>query len=173
MVEEFMPLANITVARETTRAFPACVLRHPAPTPGSFDGLARSLAQHGHTLDASSSLALTASLDSCVDGSDPYFNKSRDLATRCMQQARYFVSGAVATDEYFHYGLAAPIYTHFTSPIRRYADQVRHRLLAAIIGWEPVALSMLDPDGMGEVVDNMNIAHDGAVRGARLAGCTR
>ena len=56
MVEEFMLLANITVARETTRAFPkfACLRRHPAPTPGSFDGLARSLAQHGHTLDASS-----------------------------------------------------------------------------------------------------------------------
>ena len=162
MVEEFMLLANITVARETTRAFPkfACLRRHPAPTPGSFDGLARSLAQHGHTLDASSSLALTASLDSCVDGSDPYFNKlARILATRCMQQARYFVSGAVATDEYFHYGLAAPIYTHFTSPIRRYADQVCHRLLAAIIGWEPVAPSMLDPDGMGEVVDNMNTRH--------------
>ena len=41
----------------------------------------------------------------------------------------------------------------------RYADQVVHRLLAAIIGWEPVAPSMLDPDGMGEVVDNMNTRH--------------
>ncbi len=34
-------------------------------------------------------------------------------------QATYFGSGDVAPSEYHHYGLASPIYTHFTSPIRR------------------------------------------------------
>jgi exosome complex exonuclease DIS3/RRP44 len=38
---------------------------------------------------------------------------------RCMTQARYFGSGEVAAVDYYHYGLASPIYTHFTSPIRR------------------------------------------------------
>ena len=52
--------------------------------------------------------------------SDPYFNKLlRILATRCMTQAAYFGSGDAAPTEYHHYGLAAPLYTHFTSPIRR------------------------------------------------------
>ena len=39
------------------------------------------------------------------------------------------MSGSVKPDEWDHYGLALGQYTHFTSPIRRYADVVVHRLL--------------------------------------------
>ena len=47
----------------------------------------------------------------------------RILATRCMMQAVYFSSGTLAQTDFYHYGLAAPIYTHFTSPIRRLFSQ--------------------------------------------------
>ena len=40
-----------------------------------------------------------------------------------------FIIGSVKPDEWDHYGLALGQYTHFTSPIRRYADVVVHRLL--------------------------------------------
>ncbi len=42
---------------------------------------------------------------------------------RSMQKARYDI------DNYGHFGLASPVYTHFTSPIRRYSDLNVHFFL--------------------------------------------
>lgn len=82
-----------------------------------------------------SNQVLAESLDKAVDPSNPESNKIlRMLATRCMTQALYFPAGTIPTDQYRHYGLAIPIYTHFTSPIRRYADVIVHRQLAVLLG---------------------------------------
>lgn len=68
-----------------------------------------------------SAKALADSLDMAMVDGFPYFNTLlRILATRCMMQAVYFCSGM--DSDFHHYGLASPIYTHFTSPIRRYEN---------------------------------------------------
>lgn len=46
----------------------------------------------------------------------------RNITIHGMSQAEYFSTGSLSPDLYFHYGLATDYYTHFTSPIRRYAD---------------------------------------------------
>lgn len=57
--------------------------------------------------------------------------------------AQYFCSGNVMQESLFkHYALNVPLYTHFTSPIRRYADIIVHRLLASslsayLLYWSP------------------------------------
>ena len=54
-----------------------------------------------------------------------------------LKLAQYFCSGLnLSKEQFFHYGLAVPLYTHFTSPIRRYPDILVHRQLAASLGYQ-------------------------------------
>jgi exosome complex exonuclease DIS3/RRP44 len=171
LVEEFMLLANITVASRIFKSFPQAALlrRHTSPPPQNFEQLIAQLSKKRNlTLDVSSSLALANSLDRCVDPADPFFNTLiRILATRCMTSAEYFCAGTHSEPEFRHYGLASPIYTHFTSPIRRYADLVVHRQLAAAIGYEGPENSALSSRGrLEDICRNLNYRH----RNAQLAG---
>ncbi|KAG0050997.1 exosome catalytic subunit dis3, partial [Linnemannia elongata] len=124
LVEEFMLLANISVARKIYEKFPdSAMLRcHPQPPSANFEKLEKAVARFGIEIDHSTSKTLSDSLDNAVLPEEPYFNKLlRIMTTRCMMQALYFCSGAQIEQEFRHYGLATDIYTHFTSPIRRYS----------------------------------------------------
>lgn len=136
LVEEFMLLANITVAKQVLRHFPTLgvLRRHQPPSHLQFASFLQLAQTVGVKIDISSSKTLADSLDLAVKPDDPYFNKLlRILSTRCMKPAQYFCSGEVPKELWHHYGLAAPVYTHFTSPIRRYADIIVHRYLSTEI----------------------------------------
>ncbi|CAM9204183.1 unnamed protein product [Ectocarpus fasciculatus] len=169
LVEEFMLLANITVGKKILRHFPtlSVLRRHPSPSRQQFDGLLAIAQAVGIELDVDNSKKLAQSLDSATREGDPYFNKLlRILSTRCMMPAQYFCSGEQAQEDWHHYGLAAPIYTHFTSPIRRYADVCVHRLLGAAIGVAPLPAFLMDKALLHNLTENMNRRH----RSAQLAG---
>lgn len=165
LVEEFMLLANISVAQRIYQAFPetAILRRHPPPPLENFNALNQALAIKGFHLETSSSKALAQSLDRIIDPQDGFFNRLvRIMTTRCLYQAQYFAAGSHPYDGFWHYGLACSIYTHFTSPIRRYADVLVHRLLAAACldkaryGGSSVAW---DQSRLEEICDNMNYRH--------------
>ena len=168
LVEEFMLLANCSVAAHIHREFPefAVLRRHPEPPNSNFDVLINSAKARGLTLSCETSRDLAVSLDALEDNAEaPYIaNLLRILATRCMLQAVYFCSG-LETD-FRHYGLAAPIYTHFTSPIRRYSDVMVHRLLAASIDADETFDELLNKQDIHRVCQNLNLRH----RMAQYAG---
>eukprot|EP00505_MAST-04D_sp_SCG-Rhode-Island_P002029 Stramenopile-MAST_4_protein_2029 len=169
LVEEFMLLGNISVAEKIVSTFPRFSLlrRHPEPNAHNFESLIAAANLVGVHIEVETSKQLADSLDLAVKHGDPFFNKLiRIMTTRCMSQAVYFCSGEYSAAEYRHYGLAAKLYTHFTSPIRRYADVIVHRLLAAAIGIEPLPLTYESRSAMRKLCDNMNKRH----HMAQLAG---
>ena len=171
LVEEFMLLANTTVASKIHSSFPQTALlrRHASPPATNFSDLADQLKRkRNFDLDVSSSKALADSLDRCIDPNHSFFNTLvRILATRCMTSAEYFCSGSHSEPEFRHYGLASEIYTHFTSPIRRYADLLAHRQLAYAIGYEEGSPGDLNNKSRLEAIcRNLNFRH----RNAQMAG---
>ncbi|XP_042354169.1 DIS3-like exonuclease 2 [Plectropomus leopardus] len=143
LVEEFMLLANIATANHIYRKFPELALlrRHPPPKAKMVDELQELCDQLGIDIDLSSAGALHKSLNTTL-GDDEYTTARKEVLThmcsRPMQMALYFCTGVLKEEHVFkHYALNVPLYTHFTSPIRRYADIIVHRLLASSLKCGP------------------------------------
>ena len=132
LIEEFMLLANMATARHIYEAFPdlALLRRHPKPHPKQLDDFLELCSSFSIPFDGNSSKAVQESLARFkASSTEKYILVS--LIMKPMKNAKYFCSGVVEESMYGHYALSVPLYTHFTSPIRRYADITVHRLLAA------------------------------------------
>jgi len=172
LVEEFMLLANITVALKIHDHFPDCAVlrRHPSPNVSNFDTLIKCAGARNVKLDVVTAKELATSLNKAEIPNQPYFNTLiRILTTRFMMQAVYFSSGTIPEAEFQHYGLATPIYTHFTSPIRRYADLMVHRLLAVAITADKTYPKLLDKHNTQKICNNLNRRHLMAQRASRAS----
>lgn len=149
LIEEFMLLTNMTVAKRIYEDHPnlAFLRSHPPPSTYMLKELAKSLQPLGIDLEISSAGDLHRSLlphvgPECTDkGKAMVLNM---LCAKPMTRAKYFCAHGCDDDDFHHYALNVPLYTHFTSPIRRYADIMVHRLLAASLRYRDVPTWEID-----------------------------
>ncbi|CAK1556232.1 unnamed protein product [Leptosia nina] len=142
LIEEFMLLANMSVATKIYEDYPklAFLRCHPEPSGYMLKQLAKALKPMGIDLEITSAGDIYRSLQPYVGPTSNDRGKAMVLSMLCakpMARAKYFCAGGYVED-FHHYALNVPLYTHFTSPIRRYADIMVHRLLSASLKYRDV-----------------------------------
>lgn len=125
LIEEFMLAANEAVAREMRhRQIPTIYRVHEDPDPEKLAEYREVILSHNYKVgDLTQRKELQRFLASIRGKPEEQTLKIGLL--KSLKRARY------APEPLGHYGLAKANYLHFTSPIRRYADLVAHRGLAA------------------------------------------
>jgi ribonuclease R len=129
LIEEFMLLANETVAQSMSSA-PFLYRVHEKPDPAKMEALEKTLRAVGVVVPTGLHDGKPDALQkvlAMVKGKpvEPVVNM---MILRSLKQAVYAPKNAG------HFGLASRAYTHFTSPIRRYPDLLVHRLVKERLG---------------------------------------
>lgn len=128
LIEEFMLAANEAVASFLCEKEVPLIFRiHPPPAQDDLKRLVEMLSHFGILLPVSRKLRakdLQSALDQAQDKPEKQFIDRQVL--RSLMWALY------SSDAQGHFGLAKRMYTHFTSPIRRYPDLVVHRILKRV-----------------------------------------
>jgi ribonuclease R len=131
LIEEFMLLANRSVAKFLTvlpkgrERFPVIYRVHDQPDPEKLAMFNVFIDKFGHKIDLNDPKKIATNLNQLFEElrNENEFSMVQSMAIRSMAKAAY------DTENIGHYGLAFEHYSHFTSPIRRYADLIVHRIL--------------------------------------------
>ena len=146
-----MLLANKTVSehlnkRVSNKSFVYRV--HDQPDKERIEDLKKIVKKYKYNIQNDNPKVLSKSLNLLLEkiNDQPEKNLIETLVLRSMAKAKY------STKNIGHYGLAFPFYSHFTSPIRRYADLYCHRLLKEFLNGEKIDRS----SSIDFVIENIN-----------------
>ncbi|MDX2359522.1 MAG: ribonuclease R [Crocinitomicaceae bacterium] len=132
LIEEFMLLANRMVATFISKPNQKDAVRipfiyrcHDHPNPEKIGMFNMFIQKFGYDIDVTDPNKISTNINSLLADIryKNEFSLIQTMAIRSMAKATY------ETTNIGHYGLSFSFYSHFTSPIRRYADLVVHRIL--------------------------------------------
>jgi len=131
IIEELMLLTNITIANflKSKKISNAVFRVHDIPDKDKLLSLKNLALEFNYNVDVSNKIAVRKSLNKLLEKVEGTTEQGlfEPLVIRSMAKAEY------STKNIGHYGLSINDYVHFTSPIRRYADIIIHRIVYSII----------------------------------------
>ncbi len=133
IIEEFMILANVTVAEYAFYLDCPFVYRiHEKPSEERLENFYSFLYGLGVSVRRKKDEIYSKDFQAILKNADgtPYITLINRVMLRSMQKAKY------APKDKGHFGLSLAHYCHFTSPIRRYPDLVVHRILKDVLKGE-------------------------------------
>jgi DIS3-like exonuclease 2 len=135
LIEELMLIANKLTAEllyEHIKDF-ALIRKHPFLNDNKFLEIQRYLSMNKLVVDFEDPQALNDMLFKIKkQNQNKYLCIQRKLKN-FMQRAEYVISGYQEYEDLRHSALNFDLYTHFTSPIRRYPDMIVHRQLKYVL----------------------------------------
>lgn len=126
MIEDFMIVANETVASHVFyMELPFIYRVHGTPKEEKINDFLDFVSSLGYKITGKVNIKYPSSVQHVLDQlkDKKEYKILSSLMLRAMQKAVY------QPENIGHFGLASKIYTHFTSPIRRFPDTTVHRLL--------------------------------------------
>lgn len=126
IIEDFMLLANETIAESYFwQEIPFVYRVHENPDEEKMNKFGTFINNFGYSLHFSNGVIHPKELQKLLDKIEGTASEAliSRLMLRSMKQAKY------STESSGHFGLSAPYYCHFTSPIRRYPDLQIHRII--------------------------------------------
>lgn len=134
LVEEFMLLANKRVAAyvgdtKKKNVTPLIYRVHDKPDQEKLKQFQMFVSKFGHKIEFKNERDIAPKMNALFAEmrDEPEFGTIQQMAIKSMAKAVY------DTENIGHFGLAFRYYAHFTSPIRRYADLIVHRILFDVL----------------------------------------
>lgn len=161
LIEEFMILANVAAAQQLEALQAPCLYRvHDEPNPEKIFIFRELIEGLGFSFPKSQAITPRAFLHllKAAHGS-PHQALISQLTLRAQAQATYH------PENIGHFGLNLKKYSHFTSPIRRYADLIVHRSLISAL--------KLGNDGLLEETDISAVGEQVSMTERRAASAER
>ena len=133
VIEDFMIEANEAVAEKLFwLEVPSIYRTHEKPDSERIEALNDTLGKFGYRIHSAEGLHPKKFQSIIEDSKEKGISMIvHKMILMAFKQARY------TPENIGHFGLASSYYTHFTSPIRRYADLMIHRILGATLHGYP------------------------------------